>query len=186
VLCLHPDTRFRNGCRAATKLHETTLNMTFGPKVVDWACSLRKTKKWSRWQKLMLCMHHDTRFWNGWRAATKLRETTPNMSFGPKVVDWACSLRKTKKWFWWQKLVLSMHPDYRFRNGWRAATNLRETTTNMSFGPKVVDWVCSLQKTKKCFRWQKLMFLCTWYLFSEWVTCSNEIARTHPKHEFWT
>jgi hypothetical protein len=29
----------------------------------------------------------------------KLRETTPSMSFGPKVVDWACSLRKTKKWF---------------------------------------------------------------------------------------
>jgi hypothetical protein len=39
------------------------------------------------------------------------------MSFGPKVVDWACSLRKTKKWFWWQKLVLCMHPDTRFRNG---------------------------------------------------------------------
>jgi hypothetical protein len=42
--------------------------------------------------KLVLCMHPDTRFRNGWRAATKLRETTPNMSFGPKVVDWACSL----------------------------------------------------------------------------------------------
>jgi hypothetical protein len=40
------------------------------------------------------------------RVATKLRETTPNMSFGPKVVDWACSLRKTKKWFRWQELVL--------------------------------------------------------------------------------
>jgi hypothetical protein len=43
-------------------------------------------------------------------ATTKLRETTPNMSFGPKVVDWACSLRKTKKWFRWQKLVLCMLP----------------------------------------------------------------------------
>ena len=21
---------------------------------------------------------------------------------------------------------------------------------------------------------------------SEWVTCGNEIARKHPKHEFWT
>jgi hypothetical protein len=21
---------------------------------------------------------------------------------------------------------------------------------------------------------------------SEWVTCDNEIARNHPKHEFWT
>jgi hypothetical protein len=24
------------------------------------------------------------------------------------------------------------------------------------------------------------------HLFSEWVTCCNEIARNHPKHEFWT
>jgi hypothetical protein len=22
--------------------------------------------------------------------------------------------------------------------------------------------------------------------FSEWVTCDNEIALNHPKHEFWT
>jgi hypothetical protein len=63
---------------------------------------------------------------------------------------------------------------------------LRETTPNMSFGPKVVDWVCSLRKTKKWFRWQKVMFLCTRYPLSEWVTCGNEIARNHPKHEFWT
>ena len=34
----------------------------------------------------------DTRVRNGLRAATKWRETTPNMGFGPKVVDWACSL----------------------------------------------------------------------------------------------
>ena len=23
-------------------------------------------------------------------------------------------------------------------------------------------------------------------LFSEWVTCGNEIPRNHSKHEFWT
>jgi hypothetical protein len=84
--------------------------MGFGPKVVDWACSLRKTKKWFRWQKLVLCMQPKTHFQNGWRAATKLRETTPNMCFGPKVVDWACSLRKTKKRFPWQKFVLVRTP----------------------------------------------------------------------------
>jgi hypothetical protein len=22
--------------------------------------------------------------------------------------------------------------------------------------------------------------------FSEWVTCGNEVAQNHPKHEFWT
>jgi hypothetical protein len=40
-----PDTRFRHGCRAATKLREIKPNMSFGPKLVEWACSLRKTKK---------------------------------------------------------------------------------------------------------------------------------------------
>jgi hypothetical protein len=50
------------------------------------------------------------------------------------------------------------------------------TTPNMSFGPKVVDWACSLRKTKKWFRWQKLVLLCTRHPFSEWVTCGNEIA----------
>jgi hypothetical protein len=113
-----PQHPFWNAWCPATKLRETTPNMSFGSKVLDWACSLRKTKKWFRWQKLLLCMHPNTRFRNGWRAATKLRETTPNMSFGPRIVDWACSLRKTKKWFWWKKLVLCMHPDTRFRNGW--------------------------------------------------------------------
>jgi hypothetical protein len=41
----------------------------------------------------------------------------PNMSFGPKVVEWACSLRKNKEMVRWQKLMLCMHPDTRFRNG---------------------------------------------------------------------
>jgi hypothetical protein len=83
---------------------------SFGPKVVDWACLLRKTKKRFRWQKLVLLCTLDTRFRNERRAATKFRETTQSMSFEPKVVDWACSLRKTKKWFRWQKLVLLCTP----------------------------------------------------------------------------
>ena len=44
-------------------------------------------------------MHADTRFRNGSGALTKLRETFKNMSFGPKVVDWACSVLENKKRF---------------------------------------------------------------------------------------
>jgi hypothetical protein len=29
-------------------------------------------------------------------------------------------------------------------------------------------------------------FYATRHPFSEWVTCDNEIARNHPKHELWT
>ena len=44
-------------------------------------------------------MHVDTSFRNGSGASTKWRETLENMSFGPKVVDWAYSLLKNKKQF---------------------------------------------------------------------------------------
>jgi hypothetical protein len=137
--------------------------------------------------KTRVCMHPDTRFWNGWRAATKLRKTTPNMSLGPKVVDWACLLRKTKKWFRWQKRVLCMHPDTRFWNGWRAATKLRETTPNMSFGPKISGLGMFVAKNEKMVPVAKTHGLYAHrHPFSEWVTCGNEIAQNHPKHEFGT
>jgi hypothetical protein len=127
----------------------------------------------------------DTRFRNGWRATTKLHETTPNMSFGPKVVDWACSLRKTKKWLKWQNSCFYA-PDSPFRNGWRAATKLRETTPNMSFGPEVVDWACSLRKTKKWFRWKKFMFLCIpTPVFGTGDVWQQNCVKP-PKHELWT
>ena len=50
-------------------------------------------------------MHANTSFRNGSGASMKLRETFENMSFGPKVVDWACSLLENKKRFWRHKLV---------------------------------------------------------------------------------
>ena len=50
-------------------------------------------------------MHADTSFRNESGASTKWRETLENMSFGPNVVDWACSMLETKKWFERQKLV---------------------------------------------------------------------------------
>jgi len=50
-------------------------------------------------------MHADTSFRNGSGASTEWRETIKNMSFGPKVVDWACSLEQNNKRFWMHKLV---------------------------------------------------------------------------------
>ena len=44
-------------------------------------------------------MHADTSFHNGSGASMKWRETFKNMSFGPKVVDWACLLLENKKRF---------------------------------------------------------------------------------------
>ena len=50
-------------------------------------------------------VHTNTSFCNRSGASTKWRETFENMSFGPKVVDWAFSLLENKKRFRWHKLV---------------------------------------------------------------------------------
>jgi len=50
-------------------------------------------------------MHADTSFHNRLGASTKWHETFENMSFEPKVVDWASSLLENKKQFWRHKLV---------------------------------------------------------------------------------
>ena len=42
---MHPDTNFSSGSGAATKWHETIQNLSFGPKVVDCACLLRKKEE---------------------------------------------------------------------------------------------------------------------------------------------
>ena len=42
---MHANTSFRNRSGASTKWCETFENMSFGPKVVDWACSLQENKK---------------------------------------------------------------------------------------------------------------------------------------------
>ena len=44
-------------------------------------------------------------------------ETSRNMSFGPTVVDWACSLQKNKKRFRRHKLVPCMQPTLVFAIG---------------------------------------------------------------------
>ena len=54
-----------------------------------------------------------------------------------------------------------MHPKTRSHNGYFLATELRETTQKLSFGPQEVDWTCSLRKNKTQLRKHKLCILCT-------------------------
>ena len=148
---MHPNTRFCNGYLSATESRETTQNMSFWPKEMDWACSFRKNKKHFRNHKVVHCMHPNTRFHNGYLSVTEWHETTKNKSFNTKEVDWACLLPKNKKHILKYKVVHCMHPNTRFRNGYLSATESRETTQNISFWPKEVDWACSFRKTKKHF-----------------------------------
>ena len=154
---MQPKTRSQNGYLPATESHETTEKLSFGPKEVDWKCSLRKNKTQLRNHKVVHCMHPKTRHHNGYLLATESRETTKKLSFGPKEVDSACSLRKNKTQLQKHKVVHCMHPKTRSRNRYLPATESRVTTQKLSLGPKEVDWACSLQKNKTQLRKHKVV-----------------------------
>ena len=149
---MHPKTRSHNGYLSATESRETTQKLSFGPKEVDWACSLQKNKTQLRKHKVVHCMHAKTRSHKGYLPATESPETTQKHSFWPKEVDWASSLRKNKTQLWKHKVVHFMHPKIRSHNLYLPATESHETTQKLSFGPKEVDWACSLQKSKTQLR----------------------------------
>ena len=125
---MHPKTRSHNLYLPATELHETRQKLSFGPKEVDWACSMRKNKTQLRMHKVVHFMHPKARSHNLYLPATKSRETTQKLSFGPKEVDWARSLRKNKTQLPKHKVVHFMHPKIRSHNGYLPATESRETT----------------------------------------------------------
>src|SRR6185503_8021693 len=120
-----------------------------------------KNKTQLRMHKVVHFMHPNTRSHNGYLPATESHETTQKLSFGPKEMDWACSLRKNKTQLRKHKVVHFMHPNTRSHNGYLPATESRETTHKHSFGPKQVDWACSLRKTRRNFGSIKWCIVCT-------------------------
>src|SRR6185295_17062106 len=112
----------------ATKWCETTQNVSFGPKVVDWMCFGCKTRQYFHRPKLVPKRHPRTRFCNVVLAATKWCKPAQNMSVRPNVVDWMHFGRKSQKKFHWPELVPKRHPRIRFRNGALAATKWCNTT----------------------------------------------------------
>ena len=57
--------------------------------------------------------------------------------------------------------VHCMHPKTRSHNGYLPATESRETTQKLIFGPNEVDWACSLRKNKTQLRSIKWCIVCT-------------------------
>ena len=131
--------------------------------------------------------HPRTRFGKAALAATKWCKTTQNMSFGPNVVDWMCFGRETRKKFGWPGLVPKRHPRNRLRNGALAANKWCETTQNVSFGRKVVDWMRFGQKNSTIVRSaQTRAKMASQDPISPSGTCCYQMVRNHPKHEFRT
>ena len=136
---------------------------------MDWACSLRQNKKWFRGHKLVHLMHtiliftmSQVRQRNGvkppetWVLVVKyvVRNKTDFLEHrnGVKIPKmWVLDLKECIEIFqvvclesYYSETVNQMHPDTSLRNGSGASPKWRKTNQNMRFGPKVVDWECSL------------------------------------------
>src|SRR6185503_13764382 len=139
VHCMHPKPRSHNGYLPATESRETTQKLSFGTKEVDWACSLRKNKTQLRKHKVVHCMHPKTRSHNGYLPATESGETTQKLSLGSKEVDWASSLRKTRRNFGSTKwcIVCTQKPD--LTTGTSRQRNRTKPPRNLILGLK--KWI---------------------------------------------
>ena len=102
-------------------------NLVLGLK--KWIGQVRcENKTQLRKHKVLHFMHPKIRYHNLYLPATESRETTQKHCFGPKEVDWACSLRKNKTQLRKLKVVHCMHPKTRSNNGYLPVTESRETT----------------------------------------------------------
>ena len=141
-------------------------------------------------------MHPKTRSHNLYLPAMESRETTQKLSFGPKEVDLACSLRKNKTQLRKHKVVHFMHPKTRSHNLYLPATESHETTQKLSFGLKKwighvhckktrrnfgsTEWIWHVrcEKTRHNFGSTKWCILCT--RKPDLTTCTSRL-RNHAK-----
>ena len=128
-------------CFRAPKWCENTQNMSFGPKRVHWNLSSSKSRVLLFWNVQSNAPRY--KFLQQVGCIDEMARNHLKMSFGPNVVDWACSLLENKK---------------RFSS---AATKWHGTTQNMSFRPEIVDWACSLWQTRNGFSGINSCIKCT-------------------------
>ena len=157
---MHPKTRSHNLYLPATESRDTTQKLSFGPKQVDWA-SLRKNKTQLRKHKVVHCMHSKTQSHNLYLPATKSRETSQKLSFGPKQVDWACLLRKTRRNFGSIKWCIVCTPKPNLTTCTSRQRNRAKPPRNLVLGLK--KWIRHVrcEKTRRNFGCTKWCILCT-------------------------
>ena len=154
----------------------------FYTEIVDWACLLWQNKKWFWRHKLVHLMHPilifimgQVRQRNGVKPPeTRVLDIKYVVRNQPDILEHRNCVQIPKMWVLDLKECIEIfqveclesycsetfnqtHADTSFRNVSGASTKWRETFENMSFGPKVVDWACSLLENKKRFWRHKLV-----------------------------
>ena len=78
-------------------------------------------------------------------------------------------------------MVHCMHPKTRSHNGYLPATESRETTQKLSFGPKEVDWAFVAKKQDATSEAQSGALYAPQNPISQQVPPGNGIAQNHPE-----
>src|SRR6185436_19866098 len=140
-----------------------------------------KNKTQLRKHKVVHCMHPKTRCHNGYLPAMESRETTQKLSFGPKQVDWACSLRKTRRNFGSIKWCIVCTPKPDVTTGTSRQWNRAKRPRNLVLGLK--KWIGHVrcEKQDATSEAQSGAFYAPQSPISQPVPPGNELARNHPE-----
>src|SRR6185369_14574131 len=137
-----------------------------------------KNKTQLRKHKVVHCMHAKTRSHNLYLPAMESHETTQKLSFGPQQVDWASSLRKTRRNFGSTKwcILCTQKPD--LTTGTSRQRNRTKPPRNLVLGLK--KWIGHVrcEKTRRNFGSSKWCILCT--LIPD-LTTGTSLQRNRPK-----
>ena len=120
-----------------------------------------KNKTQLRKHKVVHFMHPKTRSHNLYLPATESRETTQKLSFGPKQVDWACSLRKTRRNFRSIKWCIVCTPKPDLTTCTSRQRNRAKPPRNLVLGLKKWIRLVRCEKTSRNFESTKWCILCT-------------------------
>src|SRR6185503_16838416 len=157
---MHPKTRSHNLYLPATESHETTQKLSFGSKQVDWASSLRKTRRnfgSTKW--CILCTQKpDLTTGTGQRNLTK---PPRNLVLGLKKWIGHVRCEKTRSNYGSTKwcILCTLIPD--LTTGTSRQRNRAKPPRNLVLGLKKWIWHVRCEKTRRNFGSTKWCILCT-------------------------
>ena len=179
---MYPKTRSHNGYLLATESRETTQKLSFGPKEVDWASSLRKNKTplWKHKVVHFLCTPKPDITTCTSRQRNR-EKPTRNIVLGLKKWIGHVRCEKTSRNFGSKKWCIVCTPKPDLTTDTSRQRNRLKPPRNLVLGQK--KWIGQVhcEKTRCNFESTKWCILCTQNPISQLVPPGNGIARNHAE-----
>src|SRR4026208_1179200 len=158
---MHPKTRSHNGYLPATESHETTQKLSFGPKQVDWASSLRKTRRNFGSTKWCILCTQKPDLTTGTSRQRNRTKPPRNLVLGLKKWIGHVRCEKTRRNFGSTKWCIVCTPKPDLTTCTSRQRNRAKAPRNLVLGLK--KWIGHVrcEKTRRNFRSTKWCILCT-------------------------